>query len=332
MCGERRQLRRPGCGGRVPKRDGVIVARGGEELPVGRERDRVDRIGEPGQFDPGGRPFRGAHIPQPCRVVVAPAGQRPAVRAEREPANGVVVPGQPRERVRRRRLFHRPEADGLAVPTRREHLAGRRERDRVGVRIPGGEAAEQGMRGDVPQPHRAVVAGGGEHVAAGGEGDPVDDTLAAVPADVVVAGMEFDRAVVLAHREAVVVRLVRDRVDPAGARQDRRREPPQPQRAGVVPGDEQPVVAGERGAASRCGFVESGDRRAGRGVPEMHGLVVAGGHDRLAVGAERDRVHVHGVLVQYGGTRRVRRVGDGPKLEQMFVAADGQRSGRSERD
>ena len=112
----------------------------------------------------------------------------------------------------------------------------------------------------VPQPHRAVVAGGGQPVPVGAERHTE-------------------------HRVGVAGERVADGLAGVGV--------PQPHRA-VVAGGGQPVPVGaERHTAHRAGVAgeRGADGLAGVGVPQPHRVVAAGGGQPVPVGAERHTVH-----------------------------------------
>ena len=116
----------------------------------------------------------------------------------------------------------------------------------------------------VPQPHRLVVAGGGEAVPVGAERHPVHRPVWPV------RGAPIGWPVSVSHSRTV--------------------------RVGARRGEPVPVGA-ERHADHRAGVAGEGcaDRLAGVGVPQPHRLVVAGRGEPVPVGAERHPEHRAGV-------------------------------------
>ena len=146
-----------GAGGRIPQPHRPVLAGGGELPPVRAERHRVHRAvvaGEGGLLGAGGR------IPQPHRPVLAGGGELPPVRAERHRAHTrpswpvrVACPAPVAG------SHSRTVPSSLAEASRR---AVRAERHRVHRAVVAGEEWPAGAGGRIPQPHRPVLAGGGE--------------------------------------------------------------------------------------------------------------------------------------------------------------------------
>ena len=152
-------------GGHVPQPHRPVGAGGGQQRPSGLNATPVTASVWP--VSGGAVGLAGGHVPQPHRPVRAGGGQQRAVRAERHPVHRVGVAGQ--RRAVRLAGGRRPTAapsdpapavassgpSGLnATPLHRVGVAGQRR----AVRLAGGH---------VPQPHRPVLAGGGQQRPSG---------------------------------------------------------------------------------------------------------------------------------------------------------------------
>ena len=160
--GQRRSARGPAAGSH--SRTVPSSPRGGQHRrAVGETPTPRHRAGVPGQRRPAG--LAGGRVPQPHRAVVAGGGQQAAVRRERAPPPhlrrcarsapvraGCRWPGPTAAPCRRRRRWPAPARPSTA-PRPPRHRAG----------VPGQRRSARGAGGRVPQPHRAVVAAGGQH-------------------------------------------------------------------------------------------------------------------------------------------------------------------------
>ena len=143
----------------VPQPHRLVAAGGGDAVPVGAERHTGHRVGVAGQR--GAEGLAGVGVPQPHRLVVAGGGEPVPVGAERHTATGPVWPVSGAPRGWPVSAFHsRTVWSSLAEAIRCPSGLNATLAHPVGV---AGERVAEGLAGvGVPQPHRLVVAGGGD--------------------------------------------------------------------------------------------------------------------------------------------------------------------------
>ena len=150
----------------VPQPHRAVVAGGGQPVPVGAERHTAHRVGVAGER--GADRLAGVGVPQPHRAVVAGGGQPVPVGAERHTGHPVGVAGEGLPRGWPVSAFHsRTVLSSLALASRCPSGLNATPITAAGV---AGERVAEGLAGvGVPQPHRAVAAGGGQPVPVGAE-------------------------------------------------------------------------------------------------------------------------------------------------------------------
>ncbi|NCL73341.1 hypothetical protein AIIKEEIJ_00778 [Rhodococcus sp. YH1] len=311
-------------GGERERRDAAAVAGEGRPHLVDRSRRRVDRPQlrgpVPRRARQGAAVGRERHGPHPTGVRLhGRAGRpyRPGLGGVEQREDAVVA----------------ADREGPAVGGERD---GMRHVAETGQRL-----AERrgGLVGQVPQPHRAIVARRGQHGAAGVErhgphGRPVrgQDGAGKSPRPGFARVDEHHRPVVVRHGEQPAVRAEPHVVDDlrhehlGGEQGDGPvaiRDVPDPHRPRRPTRREQGAVRAERNRCQILGLArhQRSERPRGgpvRQVPQANAAVVAGRGEGRAV--RRDRHPVDGTAVAFEGQRQRHLLGrDEPRVRDLAV-------------